>query len=110
MCNSHMLFSSLHTPVLLKMKNCFHFDYGFNIVLDYCQDLVGSYKGHALPRQGEQDFTCESCVNCVLLFLLLMEISLSCSLFSSPIILELVSTLGVDLIILAPWGVSSGLT
>lgn len=55
MYNSHVLFSSLHTLVLLKMKSCFHFGYGFNIVLDYWQDLVGSYKGHALPRQGEQD-------------------------------------------------------
>lgn len=105
-----MLFSFLHSAVLLKMKNCFHFGYGFNIVLDYCQDLVESYKGHALPRQGEQDFTCESCVNCVLFFLLLMEISLSCSLFSSPTIPELGSTLSVDLIILVPWGVSSGLS
>lgn len=101
---------SLHTLVLLKMKNCFHFGYGFNIVLDCCQDLVGSYKGHALLRQGEQNFTCESSPNCVFLFLLLMEIRLSSWLFSSPTKPELVSTSGVDLIILAPWAVPSGLS
>lgn len=110
MYNCHVLFSSFHTFVLLKMKSCFHFGYGFNIVLDFCQDLVGSYKGHTLPRQGEQDFTCEGCANYAFLLLLLMEISLSCLLFSSPTIPELVSTWGVDLIILAPWGVPSALS
>lgn len=89
------------------IKNCFLFCYGSNFVLGYCQDLVGILTND-LPclRRGSRI----SLVKVVLGMYCWQKLGWVVPSFPPQQYLELVSTLGFDLIILAPWGVSCGLS